>query len=272
MITENDLLSNIITIAKKWWPLIGGGLLALISFVFKKIRVFLWKILSKYLLSHGRRFYYWLSNRSFLTTGNIIFLFPSDIKIDSSSLKEFAERLKGSNYFVNIRGSLINNEITMKLRSWQHIEIKIGFESPKEKLEMYGENTVWSDGKEVTVNDVPENADLKFRWESVLIHYREIKNVLNVLRIISEDTKDKFASIVNRPYSKRSAFFKFFYRKDCDYDLSSHRKIFLENGEATIEKFDKMLSISTKNLDHISQYMPKYLVKESLASILKQSV
>ena len=67
-----------------------------------------------------------------------------------------------------------------------------------------------------------------------------------------------------------SAFLEVYYKKDCKFDLDFKEFIKLPDDRVSMEKNINKVSFGAPKIDLIIPFLPRYLVKETLRSLLRR--
>ena len=248
----------------EWKSFCAIGAVAIIMVFLAFLRKIIWKLIKdvclEYILAHWRSFWYWVTNRAFIVSGWIRFIFPKNITQCARLRDDFETYFKGNDYS-DLQGSLSEGGIIIKLSTMQHINLVLTFETGQEFIDAQMDNMM-GDEKE-------EGTELKVKLDKIQIRYREFSKVLNMLRQISDNIKRNFIRLVeNQASTTQRVFLEVFYRNDCNDDRSIERSIPLPDNRVSMTKTKDKLEFGTTNIDYLIPYFPKYLVKETFKSLM----
>lgn len=230
-----------------------------LAFIGKYIRKLIKEVCLKYIIAHWRRFWYWVTNRAFIVSGRIRFIFTKNITECPQLKDDFETYLKGNDYS-DVKGSLSEGGIMIKLSTMQHINLVLTFETGQDFIDAQMDNMMGDD---------EEGTELKVKLNKIQIRYREFSKVLNMLRQISDNIKQNFIRLVeNQASTSQRVFLEVFYRNDCKDDRNIVRSIPLPDNRVSMKKTKDKVEISTTDIDYLIPYFPKYLVKETFKSLM----
>jgi hypothetical protein len=258
----------------KWegWATITGILMLVLSFIVKRIREAIVKFFAEYILTYWRRLWYWISNRSFIVSGYIKFEFSRDISEDKNKRDSFDSNLRNDRSLTDFKGSIGIGEINARSSEMQFINLILKFTTAQDLKDEIPKESAGMADMEHGEEEEREGTRFVIKWEKIPVRYREISSILSFIRNKSEDIKDKFAPLVgNSMPDYRSAFFEVFYRKDCRFDPDFIENIKLPDDSVSMEKNINRVAFGAPKIDLIIPFLPKYLVKETLRSLLRRT-
>lgn len=257
-----DFLNELISLFKKLLPVITFFLGLILRNILERIV----NCIINYLKENSIRFFYCLTNKDFIVSGNVKFFFKCNISPGSESLDKFVDDLKRNKSFSVVNDNKLSNRgISVRFKSHQNIILTITCVPAKEKAEMVS-GDITDDDSYDEESKIKEESELKFKWEKISFRYRKFKEMLDIIREISDEIKEKFSSIVvKREAANRRVFIEIFYRNDCKFDESNVKKKKLgeKNKVVIITQYKNKIEFGGRSIYHILHYLPKYLTKKN---------
>jgi hypothetical protein len=252
----------------KGWASVFAILLLIATALSARLRKIITKVLVEYLAANWRRFYYWITNKTFWVSGGIHFTFPENITTDQKLIDEFGDslRTKGS---VQFEGSLSNGDgsITLRLTEFRDVDLLLSTQSGQALANLYqGANGYVDDGAAPRAE-----TSMSVTWGDIAIRYREFRGTLGYLRQTIDEIRNGFAKLVNNSLNeKQNVHLEVFSNRNREVDGSVKQTVPVPGGTVSIERLKGETKFGAVSLDAIIAYLPHYLVRETISDLMKK--
>jgi len=250
----------------KGWASVVAILLLIVTAVSQRFRKIISKVLVAYLAANWRRFWYWITNRSFWVSSNASFTFAANMTSDQRLLDEFSDSLR-KKVTPEIEGQLARGDLKLILNQMGKAAVEVTAESgPALADQLLGADGYVDDG-----TPQPKRTVMKIRIGPIVIHYREFKNTLGYLRRTFDEVRDEFSKLVeNKVHDQRKVYVEAFFNKDLRVDRAVMHTIPGPDENVSIERIKGMTSFGAQALDPIIACLPHYLIRETISDLRKR--
>lgn len=251
----------------KSWTGIGAIVAALVIAISERLRKIVIKVLTAYVASKWRLFWYWITNRSFWVSSTANFDFPANITSQQQLLDQFNDALR-QKVTPQVEGQLAHGNLTLILKEVGKAPLEITADSGSSLAAQL-------DGTDGFPNDGsvrPPQTRLTVQTGSrLVINYRDFKRKLGYLRQTLDQIHDEFAKLVgNQVNSQRNVYVDVFFREDQKVDTSVRQVIPASDPGVDISRVNGMTHFGATRLDQIIEYLPQFLVRETISDLMKR--
>lgn len=248
------------------WASVAAILLIVVAAVSERTRKFFKKVLVEYLAANWRRFWYWVTNKSFYVSCNASFTFPVNMVSGEGPLDEFGNGLR-ENVSPEIEGDFARSNLKLILSQIGKVAIEVSAESgPNLMDQLQGADGYVDDG---TIQ--PGKTLMKIRTGPIVIRYREFKNTLGYLRRTFDEVRNQFSRLVeNKLNNQQKVYLEVFFNQDLRVDRAVTQRVPGPDENVSIQRVKGMTSFGAKGLDAIIACLPHYLVRETISDLMKR--
>lgn len=250
----------------KGWASVFAVLLLVAAALSARLRKIITKVVVEYLTANWRRFYYWITNKTFWVSGGAHFTFAGNITKEQTLIDEFSDSLRtmGS---IQCDGSLSDGDgtITLRLTKFRDVDLLLSALSGEALANLYQ----GADG--YGVDGATPRAETKVTWENIAIRYREFRDTLDYLRQTMDEIRNGFAKLANNSVNeKQNVHLEVFFDRDREVDSSVTQTVPVPGETVSIERLKGETKFGAVSLDAIIAYLPHYLVRETISDLMKK--
>ena len=244
------------------------AILALITAaLFKRVRQVVSGVLVDYVAAHWRRFWFWISNKLFLTSGGVRLTFAGSLTVDPNLFAEFDKFLRAQDSAQLVDGNMRQGIARLRLTEINDAVIELEAVTGQQLVDMYADGTSGSDsgGGTNTAGTL-----MTIRWEKIAMRYRELHSALDSLRRIVDRIAANFGTLVSNGLPEQNTYIEVFFSRDAKVEASVEQNVKVPNENVIIKRMRGKTTFGASKLDDILPYLPSYLVKETISGLMEK--
>lgn len=252
------------------WPSVVAILLLIAAALSERVRKFFAQVLADYVAAHWRHIWYWATNRVFLASGHVKYAFASGITADQKLIDKFESLLRNERSAQVTSGSLRDGIIELEMSEMRNVKLELSTVTGELLAQMYPGGAGGASTDEGAAAAPMSRTEMSVKWDKIVVRYREIRGTFDSLRQTVDAIKDAFATVVEgKAPEQKSAYLSVCFRRDCAVDRSVQQEVPVSGGAVTVRRMKGETNFGAPTLDAITPYLPSYLVRETIADLMK---